>query len=148
MVTFEEIVRKAAQLGIRILAGEDAQAATRSESHQAAPMFDWRGLRRWNISAQRLPPGSIVRFKEATHWEQHHKLILGAVSLGTVEAFLIGTLLVQLRRRRLAERSLRNSEGRMSLAAEAANLSRGAWEVVRDKILMPAQGRALFRFGP
>ena len=46
MVTFEEIGRKAAQLGIRILAGEDAQAAARSESHQAAPMFDWRELRR------------------------------------------------------------------------------------------------------
>jgi hypothetical protein len=31
MVTFEEIGRKAAQLGIRILAGEDPQAAARSE---------------------------------------------------------------------------------------------------------------------
>src|SRR5258708_17449773 len=148
MVTFEEIGRKAAQLGIRILAGEDAQAAARSESHQAAPMFDWRGLLRWNISAQRLPPGSIVRFKEATYWEQHHKLILGAVSLCTVEAFLIGTLLVQLRRRRLAERSLRDSEGRMSLAAEAANLSMWVWDVVRDKIWMTDKGRALFGFGP
>ena len=58
MVTFEEIGRKAAQLGIRILAGEDGQAAARSEAHQAVPMFDWRQLRRWNISGQRLPPGS------------------------------------------------------------------------------------------
>jgi hypothetical protein len=32
MVTFEEIARKAAQLGIRILAGQDAQVAVRSES--------------------------------------------------------------------------------------------------------------------
>jgi hypothetical protein len=36
MVTFEEIGRKAAQLGMRILAGEDAQTAARSESHQAS----------------------------------------------------------------------------------------------------------------
>jgi ABC-type uncharacterized transport system substrate-binding protein len=34
MVTFEEVGRKAAQLGIRILSGEDAQAAARSESHR------------------------------------------------------------------------------------------------------------------
>src|SRR6266436_5846494 len=136
MVTFEEIGRKAAQLGIRILAGEDAQAAARSESHQAVPMFDWHQLRRWNISEQRLPPGSIVQFKEATYWEQHHKLILWTVSLCTVEAFLIGTLLVQLRRRRLAERSLRDTEERMSLAAEAANLGMWVWDVVRDKIWM------------
>jgi hypothetical protein len=72
MVTFEEVGRKAALLGMRILAGEDPQTAARSESHQAAPMFDWRQLRQWNISEKRLPPGSVVRFKETTYWEQHH----------------------------------------------------------------------------
>jgi PAS domain S-box-containing protein len=148
VVTFEEIGRKAAQLGIRILAGEDGQAAARSMSHQAVPVFDWRELRRWNISAQRLPPGSIVRFKEATYWEKHGELILGAVSLCAVEAFLIGALLVQLRRRRLAERSLRDSEERMSLAAEAANLGMWVWDVMRDKIWMTDKGRALFGFAP
>ena len=148
MVTFEEIGRKAAQLGVRILAGEDPQAAARSESHQAVPMFDWRELRRWNISQQRLPPGSIVRFKEATYWEQYRRLILGTVSLTGVEAFLIGALLVQLGRRRLAERSLRDSEERVSLAAEAANLGMWVWDVDRDKIWMTDKGRALFGFAP
>jgi PAS domain-containing protein len=95
-----------------------------------------------------LPPGSIVRFKKATYWEQHHKLILWAVSLCTLEAFLIGTLLVQLRRRRLAERSLRDSEERMGLAAEGANLGMWVWDVVRDKIWMTDKGRALFGFAP
>jgi PAS domain S-box-containing protein len=65
-----------------------------------------------------------------------------------VEAFLIGALLVQLRRRRLAERSLRDSEERMSLAAEAANLGMWVWDVVRDKIWMTDKGRALFGFAP
>jgi hypothetical protein len=107
MVTFEEIGRKAAQLGIRILAGEDGQAAARSESHQAVPMFDWRQLRRWNISEQRLPPGSIVQFKEATYWEEHYRIIVTALSLCLLQALLIVALLVQLRRRRLAEAALR-----------------------------------------
>ena len=77
MVTFEEIGRKAARLGMRILAGEDAQTAARSESHRAAPMFDWRELRHWNINEKRLPPGSVVRFREATYWERHYKFVLG-----------------------------------------------------------------------
>jgi hypothetical protein len=101
-VTFEEIGRKAAQLGIRILAGEDGQAAARSESHQPVPMFDWYQLRRWNISEQRLPRGSIVRFKEATYLEQHYQIIVTALFLCVLEALLIVALLVQLRRRRLA----------------------------------------------
>ena len=116
IVTFEKIGREAAGLGIRILLGEDAQAAAQSESSKAAPMFDWRELQRWNISEKRLPPGSIVRFKRVTYWEQHYRFILGAGSLCALEAFLIGGLLVQLRRRRLAERSLRESEQRMSLS--------------------------------
>jgi PAS domain S-box-containing protein len=148
IIRFEEIGRKAAQLGIRILDGEDPHTAAESESYQAAPMFDWRELRRWNISEQRLPPGSIVQFKEVTYWEQHHKLILWAISLCAVEAFLIGALLVQLRHRRLAERSLRDSEERMSLAAEGANLGMWVWDVMKDKIWMTDKGRALFGFAP
>ena len=62
MVTFEQIGRKAAQLGVRILAGEDAQAAVRSESYQSAPMVDWRQLRRWastRIYSRRAPSWSF-----------------------------------------------------------------------------------------
>ena len=146
MVTFEEIGRKAARLGIRILAGEDAQTAARSESHQAAPMFDWRQLRQWEISEERLPPGSVVRFREATYWERHYKFVLAAVALCTLQAFLIGALLIQRRRRRLAERSLRESEQRMSLAADAANL--GIWirDLVGDQIWATDKWRQLFGF--
>jgi PAS domain S-box-containing protein len=146
MVTFEEVGRKAARLGMRILAGEDPQTAARSESHQAAPMFDWRELRRWNVNEKRLPPDSVVRFKEATYWEQHHRFILGAVTLCALQAFLIGALLIQRRRRRRAERSLRESEQRMSLAADAANL--GIWirDFVGDKIWATEKWRELFGF--
>ena len=146
MVTFEEVGRKAALLGMRILAGEDPQTAARSESHQAAPMFDWRQLRQWNISEKRLPPGSVVRFKETTYWEQHRWFILGAVSLGAVEAFLIGVLLIQRRRLRMAERSLRESEQRMSLAAEAANVGIWTRDLTTDKIWATDKWRELFGF--
>jgi PAS domain S-box-containing protein len=148
MVTFEEIGRKAARLGIRILAGEDAQAAARSESHQAVPIFDWHQLRRWNISEQRLPSGSILRFKEATYWEKHYPIIIAALSLCLVEALLIAALLVQLRRRRLAEAALRGSEQQMSLAASAAELAMWTWDIERDQIWMNDKGRALFGIAP
>jgi len=109
-------------------------------------MFDWRQLRQWNISERRLPPGSVVRFKEATYWEQHHWFILGAVSLGAVEAFLIGVLLIQRRRLRLAERSLRESEQRMSLAADAANVGIWTRDLTTDKIWATDNWRELFGF--
>src|ERR1700677_4272300 len=41
---------------------------------------------------------------------------------------------------------LRNSEERMSLAAEVANLGMWVWDVVRDKVWMTDKGRALLGF--
>jgi len=61
---------------------------------------------------------------------------------------LIVALLVQLRRRRLAEAALRESEERMSLAAEVAHLGRWVWDVVRDEVWMTDKGNALFGFPP
>ncbi len=109
-------------------------------------MFDWRQLRQWNISEKRLPPGSAVRFKEATYWEQHYRFILGAATLCALQAFLLGALLIQRRRRRLAEKSLRESEQRMSLAADAANLGIWIWDLVGDEIWATDKWRQLFDF--
>ena len=61
---------------------------------------------------------------------------------------LIAGLIVQRSRLKLAERSLRDSEERMSLAAGAANLSMWVWDVVRDEIWMTDKGRAWFGIGP
>ena len=110
MVTFDEIGRKAAQLGMRILAGEDPQSAARSEAHEAVPMFDWKQVQRWKIDEKQLPPGSVVQFREPTYWEKHRRLILAAATLVALQTALITILLVQLRRRRLAEEAMRESE--------------------------------------
>src|SRR5271166_1853675 len=103
MVTFEQIGRKAAQLGIRILAGEDPQAATRSESYQAVPMFDWRELQRWGISENRLPPGTIVAFRQLSFWESYRWYIVAVGAALAAQSALIIALLSQRARRRRAE---------------------------------------------
>jgi len=126
-VTFEEIGRKAAQAGLRVLAGENAKDVGRSEIGQATSMFDWRELQRWKISEKQLPPGSVIRFKEATYWEKHQWLILGIALAGLVEGLLIAVLLAQLRRRRQVEAFLRESEERLNLATTSAGA--GLWAI-------------------
>jgi PAS domain S-box-containing protein len=146
MVTFEEVGRKAARIGMRILAGEESQSAARSESLETKPMFDWRQLRRWKIDEQRLPPGSVTLFKEPSYWEQHHGFIIAAASLCALEAVLIGALVFQLRRRRLAESLLRESEQRMSLATDAANLGISIRNLAGNEIWATDKWRELFGF--
>ena len=103
MVTFEQIGRKAAQLGVRILAGEDAQAAVRSESYLSAPMVDWRQLRRWGINENRLPTGTILEFRQPSLWESYHWYIIAVGVAVAAQSALITALLSQRARRRRAE---------------------------------------------
>src|SRR5215470_198105 len=72
VTTAETIGARAAQIANRIAHGERAQDIP-VERAPTMPMFDWRELRRWGISDDRLPPGSIIRFKELTYWEEHKK---------------------------------------------------------------------------
>jgi len=91
-VTFEEIGRKTAQAGLRILAGESPQDVARSKIAQAIPIFDWHQLRRWRISTKRLPSGSMTLFKEPTYWQKYHWLILGVASAALIEGLLKSVL--------------------------------------------------------
>jgi PAS domain S-box-containing protein len=147
-VTFEEIGRTTAQAGLRMLAGESPQSVTRSEIARAVPMFDWRELRRSNISESKLPLGSVVRFKEVTYWERHYWLILGIVSASLIEALLIAVLLAQLRRRRQAEAFLRESEERLNLATTSAGAGLWAIDQTTRQIWLTDRARQLFGLSP
>ena len=70
------------------------------------PMFDWRQLRRWNLSEAALPKGSIVINREFTLWDFKYHL-LGIVAVGVLQWFLIAGLIAQRRRRATADESLK-----------------------------------------
>jgi len=75
-------------------------------------------LKRWKIKEERLPPGSVVSFREPTVWDNYGGWIIAGVSFCFVQAVLISGLLANLAKRRLAERSLIASEDRVTLAAD------------------------------
>ena len=63
-------------------------------------------LRRWGIAEDRLPPGSVVLFREPTAWERHKRAIVGGAAALLAQSLLIAGLLVNRFQRRRAERSL------------------------------------------
>jgi len=99
--------KNAARLGLRILAGETPENIGVQQTSANTLMFDWRQLRRWNISESSLPPGSVVRNKELSFWDLYKWPIVGVISLCVVEALLIVGLVVQRSRRRRADRRFR-----------------------------------------
>jgi PAS domain S-box-containing protein len=146
MITFPTIGRTAAQIAIRILKGQKPQDAAHNAVHPPTPMFDWKQLRRWNISETRLPPGSEVLSREPTPWERHRWAITGVLIVTLAETTLILLLILNLFRRRHAERLLRESENRLRLAAEAAGIGFWSLDLKRNVFWLTDEARKLFTF--
>ena len=99
MHSYEATGARVAELGARILNGQRPEELPILTTGSNAYLFDWRQLQRWEISADRLPPGSLVRYQELSMWERYRAYIIGSAMLCLVDALLIVALLVQRKRR-------------------------------------------------
>jgi signal transduction histidine kinase len=131
LMSMDDLSRNAAGAAMRILSRE-SPAAVRLPPQLPGPyLYDWRELRRWNIDENRLPPGSIVQFREPTLWERYKWYVLVSLLVCFVEAALISSLLVNLRRRRRAERMVLDF-GKQLLRAQEEERARLARELHDD----------------
>jgi signal transduction histidine kinase len=102
-----DLIRQAASVVVRILRGEVAGDIKTPPLESGPPRFDWRELRRWNISESRLPPGSEVMFRPPTAWEQYRWQIVMVGGALSAQMLLIVGLFYERRRRRYAEATSR-----------------------------------------
>jgi signal transduction histidine kinase len=104
------IGEEAADLVLRLFNGEGASQIPITSSDALKPIFDWRQLKRWRVNESNLPPGSEIRFRQSTTWEQYRWQIVAIAIVIILESALITWLVFEHRRRRIAE-----IEGRRSL---------------------------------
>ena len=83
-----------------------------------SPVYDWRELERWNIDKARLPPGSQIRYKPPSIWEEHRTGVIATTSALVLQAALIAALLLQRAHRRRAEREAEGLAARLVTAHE------------------------------
>jgi signal transduction histidine kinase len=115
VVSFDAHGRVAAELALRLLAGERPAP---TDAGTTLTMVDARQMERWELDARRLPAGSVVLFREPTLWEQHREIVLTASAVLVAQGLVIGGLLLERGRRRRAEASLRRLSGRLLTAHE------------------------------
>ena len=124
VLTPAPIGKEAAELALRILNGESASGIPIADGNVVMPIFDWRQLKRWGVSESKLPPGSEIRFRELSTWQQYKAQILAITAAIFVQALLIAWLLHERQYRRRAERTARETfselaqMNRMSTAGE------------------------------
>ena len=109
ITTSSSLGEAAGKIALRILNGEIASNIPIKESELARPIFDWRQLKRFGISEANLPPGSEVRFRELTAWEQYRWQIMLIAAALVIQTTLIIWLYYEHRRRRNAEADSRSA---------------------------------------
>lgn len=118
LLSVDDTVRDTAGVAVRLLGGESPAGIRTPPRALGPPTFDWRELRRWNISEARLPAGSVVQFRQPTVWDQYKAYIVGAAVFVGLQSALIAGLVVQRVRRRRIELALRRSEQQYRATAQ------------------------------
>jgi PAS domain S-box-containing protein len=98
---------KAGEMALRILRGEKPSEIPMTSQGTIIDLFDWRQFKRFKIREDRLPPGSIVRFKTYSFWDLYRGYIVAAFFLILLQSGLISFLLWQRAQRRRAEAKYR-----------------------------------------
>jgi signal transduction histidine kinase len=116
LYSLERHGNSAADLGVRVLNGEPPASIPVREARSTANMFDARQLSRWRLDENRLPPGSIVRFRETSLWRDYRREVLIVLGALILQSLLIVGLLYQRRARQRAEVESRRN---LAIAADA-----------------------------
>jgi len=114
LISPEQIGQTAGRLALRIIQGENSSNIPVTRGDLPRLVFDWRQLQKWNISENRLPPGSDVRFRQLSAWQQYRSHILAAAAILLFQFGSIILLLGEHRRRHSAEIATRSTMSQLA----------------------------------
>ena len=104
LLSIDELSRTTAQVALRVLAGESPGSIKTPTQRTGQPTYDARELRRWKIDEGRLPPASVVLFREPTIWQRDRRAITFGALLGGIPVVAIVLLVGLIKRRRAQSR--------------------------------------------
>lgn len=114
--TYESMGSTAADIVLDILAGKDPATIPPRPSPDMAYRVDDKAMGRWGLSEKNLPPGTVIMDKDPSLWDLYRWYVIGAISIIAIQALLIAGLVVQRRRRQLAEASIRAKESALRIS--------------------------------
>jgi len=119
--------KAAARLALGILTGADVHSLPMVEGRVSSYIFDWRQLQRWRINESLLPPGSDIRYRRLSAWDQYRRHIVAALTLAILQAAIIAALIIERANRR-------QSQKRYALASSAGGVGVWDWDVANNAI--------------
>jgi hypothetical protein len=96
LLSTDELSRKTAQVALRVVAGESPGRIKTLTQRSGQPTYDARELQHWKIDEDRLPPASVVLFREPALWQRYPRAVtlgalLGGISVAAI-VLLVGVI--------------------------------------------------------
>ena len=120
MEFYEDRGRLVGQLVREALAGTRYAPGSNVFTVASRCVADARVLQRWSLDAQRLPAGCDVRFADRPYWREYLWQIAAGLAIIVAQALLISALLIQRRRRRVAEQAVQTHRSEVAHASRLA----------------------------
>jgi signal transduction histidine kinase len=117
MPTFEGAGTEVAELALEILDGADPKTIAPRSTRALQYRVDERQLRRWGLSEASLPEGTLVYFRQPSLWEQHRDVAITAAAVILLQASLITAMVIQVYRRKRAERAMQTAQAELARVA-------------------------------
>src|SRR5215831_962121 len=119
LLSEESAAQQTATLALRVMRGENPANIPTTEMRPYVKVFNWQELRRWQISEAQLPPGSVVRFRQLSFWQQYKGRIVAVFVVILLQMLLIAGLLCERGRQKRAAQALAESEERFAKALKS-----------------------------
>jgi diguanylate cyclase (GGDEF)-like protein len=118
IITGPEQGKAAADLALRILAGEAADDIPVVMTTPTRDIFDYSVMRQFGLWPREVPADAIILNQPFLVWEEYRWQIIATVSLVVLQSLFIALLLKMMRERRLALRTLHQERERLEERVE------------------------------
>jgi PAS domain S-box-containing protein len=98
-----------AQIALHVMAGRSPREIPVLQGSAYVPEFDYARLKRFDLNLARLPAGSVIEGRPNSFYREHSGVLLAVVGFGSLQFLIILALVLNIIRRRRAEKDLRTA---------------------------------------
>ena len=130
--TLESAGTSAADLSLEVMRGANPASLPLRGAQEVSFRVDARALKRWGIPEDRLPPDSIVLYREPTLWQLYRNQVIAALAVIALQSLLLIALTIQIFRRRRAEAALRSATGELARVSRITTMGEMAASIAHE----------------
>jgi len=132
VLSMEELGSELAMMTVEAINAPAGETPASRESWASSMMFDWRELQKFGLTGRPLPERAEIHFEPPPLWQTHRAALLGTGAFVAGQSVLIVALIMQLRLRRRAEKTVNTQRDQLAHAGRVSLLGQLAASIAHE----------------